>query len=204
MGEKPTRISWPTTGSPPGRHVETVRPRIAPPPGPVATTAVGYLHDDVKRRLEDAGKTLMMLPMPADGMPAGDRAAWPAVVQEFWDMAGKADEGTVADRLNALAQVRNRTRLHANREAIDRLDEVLGWMLKIEKPHHRQAVFARMLTHPLSERPVHSWKQIAETLGTSKSAARHWHARGIQEILGNLAEAAKKNIGHNGRFGHRV
>ncbi|KKK52188.1 hypothetical protein LCGC14_3107400, partial [marine sediment metagenome] len=28
-------------------------------------------HEDVKRRLEDAGRTLMMLPMPKDGVPAG-------------------------------------------------------------------------------------------------------------------------------------
>ena len=132
----------------------------------------------------------MMLPMPAGSMPADARAAWPDVLQRFWDVVGLADEGTVAERQEALARVRNVTRLGASSAAVTRLDEVLGWLLKIERPHHRKAVFARMLNHPVSERPVHSWKQIAETLGTSKSAARHWHARGIQEILGNMAEAA--------------
>lgn len=148
------------------------------------------LHDNVKQRLEDAGRTLMMLPMPADGMPAGARAAWPDVQQRYWDIAGKADEGSLEERLAALALQRNATTLGASSAAITRLDEVLEWLLAIERPHHRKAVMARMLIHPVSERPVNSWKQIAETLGASKSAVRHWQARGIQEILENLAEAA--------------
>ena len=148
------------------------------------------MHDDVRRRLEDAGRTLMMLPMPKGGMPAGDRAAWPEVLQRFWDVVGVADQGSVQERQDALAQVRNSTRFGASREAITRLDEVLGWLLMIERPHHRKAVMARMLVHPVSERPVHSWKQIAERLGASKNAVRHWQARGIQEILERLAEAA--------------
>jgi hypothetical protein len=129
----------------------------------------------------------MMLPMPADGMPAGERAAWPDVVQNFWDVAGKADEGTVQERQEALAQVRNTTTLRANRAAIERLDEVLEWLLKIDRPHHRKAVFARMLNHPVSERPVHSWKQIAETLGTNRHTVRHWYAAGVQAILERMA-----------------
>ena len=97
------------------------------------------MHDDVKRRLEDAGRTLMMLPMPLHGMPAGDRAAWPEVMQRFWDVAGVADEGSVEERMEALAQVRNATTLRASREAVTRLDEVLEWLLMIELPHHRKA-----------------------------------------------------------------
>ncbi len=148
------------------------------------------LHDNVIRRLEDAGRTLMMLPMPKDGMPAGDRAAWPDVTQNFWDIAGKADEGSVEERRVALAAVRNRVTLKAGREAVTRLDEVLEWLLMIDLPHHRKAVMARMLTHPVSERPVHSWANIAETLGTNSSTVRHWYARGVQTILDELAEAA--------------
>ncbi len=148
------------------------------------------MHDSVKRRLEDAGRTLMMLPMPKDGMPAGERAAWPDVVQEFWDIAGKADEGTVEERLAALARQRNATTLGASSAAITRLDEVLVWLLAIERPHHRKVVMARMLIHPVSERPVHSWTQIAETMGTNRRTARRWYADAVQEILERLAKAA--------------
>lgn len=148
------------------------------------------LQDDVKRRLEDAGRTLMMLPMPIHGMPAGDRAAWPDVLQRFWDVAGIADEGSVEERMEALAQVRNATTLRASRAAVTRLDEVLEWLLKIKHPHHRKAVMARMLCHPISERPIHSWGQIAKTLGTNRSTVRRWHQDGIQAILERLAETA--------------
>ena len=148
------------------------------------------MHDDVKRRLEDAGRTLLMLPMPADGMPAGDRAAWPDVQQGFWDMVGHAENASIEERQIALARVRHRIQLHASRAAITRLDEVLGWLLMIERPHHRKAVAARMLVHPVSGRPVYSWTDIAKTLGANRRTVRHWQAKGIQVILEKLAGAA--------------
>ena len=148
------------------------------------------MREDVRRRLEDAGRTLMMLPLPPRAMPSDARSAWPDVLQKFWDQAGVADEGSVEERLEVLALVHNTTNLHASRAAVNRLDEVLALLLMIDQPHHRKAVFARMLTHPVSERPVYSWKQIAKTLGATKSAVRHWRERGIQEILEKLAEAA--------------
>lgn len=147
----------------------------------------------IERRLMDAGKTLYMLPLPKDGMPADARAAWPDVLQLFWDLAGPAEEGSVAERQEALAQARNYIRLCASAEAVDRLDEVLGWLLMIDVPAHRKTVMARMLTHPVSERPVYSWKQIAYVLGTSKSAVRHWRARGIHEIFKRLDQRRKKH-----------
>ncbi len=162
-----TRVSWPATTKPPKQRLD--------------------LHDTVKRRLGDAGKTLMMLPMPVNGMPAGNDAAWPDILQNFWDMAGKSDEGSVEERQEAIAQERNATTLYANQAAIGRLDEVLGWLLMIERPHHRKAVMARMLTHPVSLRPVYSWKQIAETMGTNRRTVRHWYEGGVQIILERLA-----------------
>ncbi len=144
-------------------------------------------HHDIERRLTDAGKTLMMLPMPKDGMPAGNRAAWPDVLQLFWDLAGPADEGSVQERQEALAQARNYIRLRASAAAIDRLDEVLGWLLMIDTPCHRKAVMARMMTHPISERPLYSWKRIAYSLGVSMGTVQRWRAVGIQTIVERLA-----------------
>ncbi len=150
-----------------------------------------YHHDfarDIERRLTDAGKTLMMMPMPKDGMPADSRAAWPDVLQLFWDLAGPADEGSVQERQEALAEARNYIRLRASAAAIDRLDEVLGWLLLIDVPRHRKAVMARMITHPISERPWFTWKRIAYSLGVSPGTVRRWRAAGIQRILERLAD----------------
>ena len=160
------------------------------PPVYTGSAAMADYHDDIRRRLEDAGKTLMMLPMPKDGMPAGERAAWPDVLQQFWDVAGVADEGSVKDRQEALAQARNYIRLRASAAAIARLDEVLGWLLLIETPCHRKAVMARMMTHPVSEQPVYNWNRIAKALRTSRWTARRWREAGIQEIVNKLAGAA--------------
>lgn len=145
------------------------------------------LHDNVKRRLEDAGRTLRMLPMPADGMPTGDRAAWPDVMQRFWDVAGHAEEGSVEERLTALALARNRTQLHASKVAIERLDEVLGWLWFIQVPKRRRVIAARMQIHPLSDRHVYSWRQLARSFRTSPRQLQRWHDDGIQEIVAQLA-----------------
>ncbi len=147
-------------------------------------------HDDVERRLRDAGKTLMMMPMPKNGMPAGDRAAWPDVLQSFWDVAGVAEEGSVQERQEALAQARNYIRLRASAAAINRLDEVLGWLLLIETPCHRKVVMARMMTHPVSGRPVYKWSRIAHALGTNRWTVRRWQKAGVQDIVNKLAGAA--------------
>ena len=151
-------------------------------------------HHDIERRLMDAGKTLMMLPMPKDGMPAGDKAAWPDVLQLFWDLAGPADEGSVAERQAALAQARNYIRMRASAAAIGRLDECLGWLLLIDTPGHRKAVMARMITHPVSELPYFKWTRIAASLGRDVRTVRRWRQKGIQTIIERLAAGGKKQM----------
>ncbi len=147
------------------------------------------LHETVIRRLEDAGRTLQMLPMPKGGMPQGDGAAWPDVLQDSWDIE---EPGDIEAQQTALAAARNRVILRAGREAIQRLDEVLEWLMLIpkDKPHWRKAVMGRMLTHPVSERPVHSWAKIAVNMGTNESTVRYWHGCGVQLILDKLAGVA--------------
>ncbi len=149
-------------------------------------------HDDIERRLMDAGMTLMKLPMPKDGMPAGNKAAWPDVLQLFWDLAGPADEGSVKERQEALAEARNYIRLRASAAAIDRLDEVLGWLLLIDEPHHRKATMARMITHPVSELPYFKWTRIAASLGRDIRTVRRWRKKGIQTIIERLAAGGQK------------
>ena len=144
-------------------------------------------HDVVERRLADAGKTLMMMPMPKDGLPAGERAAWPDVLQSFWDVAGVADEGSVQERQEALAEARHYIRLRASAAAINRLDEVLGWLLLIDIPSHRKAVMARMMTSPETNLPLYNWNRIAKALRANRWAVRRWQRAGIDDIVTKLA-----------------
>ena len=147
------------------------------------------LHKTIVARLEDAGRTLMTLPMPARGMPAGSRSAWPEHIQKYWDVFGHADQDETEDRREVAARQINRVRLQASKAAVDRLDEVLGWLWFIQKPHHRKAVAARMLRHPISERPVHSWKSIAKEMGTNRELCRYWYKAGVDAIVKGLWEA---------------
>ncbi len=156
-------------------------------------------HEGIERRLQDAGKTLMMLPMPKNGLPADSQAVWPDVLQLFWDLAGPAEEGSVAERQEALAQARNYIRLRASAAAIDRLDEVLGWLLMIDVPCHRKSVMARMMTHPVSERPLYKWNRIADALGTNSRTVKRWREKGIQTIFERLAEEGCKAYGQQGQ-----
>ncbi len=144
-------------------------------------------HDDVRRRLEDAGRTLMMLPMPKDGMPAGNRAAWPDVLQGFWDQMGLAEEGSVEERQEALARVRNAVTLRASPAAVERLDEVLGWLWYIRTPRYRRVVAARMQINPRTETHRYSWRRLARETGHSHETLRRWFNDGIDEILEGLA-----------------
>ena len=146
------------------------------------------MHTLVVRRLEDAGRTLAMLPMPVNGMPAEPRSAWPDVVQSFWDVVGHAEAGTVEDRLHLLALARNQPRFHADRAAISRLDEVLGWLWLIEEPHKRRTVAARMLVHPVSLRHIYKWSRLAKDLDASRSQIKRWFDDGIQSIIEGLAD----------------
>lgn len=147
-------------------------------------------HESIILRLADAGRTIMMLPMPKNGMPSGAQAAWPDIVQSYWDIVGPSPDeaSTYEERQAALERLRNVTRLQASIVGINNLDEVLGWLWLIEVAHERKVVVARMLTRPNGEpRPVYSWRRIAYALGTNDRTIRRWHERGVQAIVVGLA-----------------
>ncbi len=148
------------------------------------------MHEVVEARLRDGGRTIMMLPLPARGVPGGARAAWVDVVQSYWDQLGPGDKdeaSTIEERQADLERLHNAVRLHATTKQISRLDECLALLWLIPAGPHRKCVVARMLVHPASERHVHSWAKIATALRSNKSTVRHWHDRGIHEIVVALA-----------------
>jgi hypothetical protein len=110
-------------------------------------------------------------------------------MQKYWDIFGHAAEADNEDRREAQAHLINTVRVQASQKAVDRLDEVLGWLWYIETPRHRRVVVARMLTHPVSEKPVHSWKQIAKTMHADARTVRRWYVGGVEDIIVGLARA---------------
>jgi len=137
-------------------------------------------------RLEDAGRTLAMLPMPKNGVPLGPHSAWPAVEQRFSDvMAVMSENETAAQamaRRDEQAELLNRVSMVAPPEAIARLDEVLRWLWYIERPLVRQVVTARMAVNPRSGSHMIKWSKLSRSLGVDRSTARRWFDEGVAQI----------------------
>ena len=146
------------------------------------------LHDNVIRRLEDAGRTIMQSPMPKHGMPAGHKSNWPDVVQRFWDVMGHAEHdeergGTAADRANEY----NDTKITPSNKAEDECREALHWLWYIKKPKHRRIVAARMLMHPVDDKHIKTFRALSNEWGVTEITIRSWHSSGIDSIVLALA-----------------
>lgn len=136
--------------------------------------------------LTDAGRTLMMLPYPARSRPGQACSAWPDILQNFWDVFGHAEQADPEERREIEAQMINRVRVMATSKQITQLDVVLGW-LWWTKGRERRVIVARMLTHPMSDRPVYSWEKIGKKMGASPRTIRRWHEAGVNAIILGLA-----------------
>lgn len=151
-------------------------------------------HKTIVARLEDAGRTLMMLPMPARGMPGQASSAWPDYAQRYWDVFGHAeqDESDTEARREAAADEINDVRVQASNRAIDRLDEVLSWLWWVKDARYRRVIVARMQVYPLSDLPyragrhVYSWRRLMPIFQTSLWHLQQWHKEGIDDILRGL------------------
>ena len=119
-------------------------------------------------QLEDAGMTLMALRASAPG-PHGYRSQWPDTVQCVWTAYAAQDA-----RLSWPVP---------SADAIDRMDVVLTWLLAIDDPVCRRVVAVRMLTHPLSGRPIMSYGRIAKAHGVSRWTVKRWFEQGVDQIV---------------------
>jgi len=141
----------------------------------------------INKALTDAGRTLMMLPYPARSRPGEACSAWPDILQNFWDVFGHAEQADTEERREIEAQMINRVRVMATTKQITQLDVVLGYLWFISVPRERRVIVARMLTHPMSDKPVYSWYKIAKTMGMSERTIRRWHNSGLDAIILGLA-----------------
>ncbi len=134
--------------------------------------------DEVTARLEDAGRTLLMLPP--------ERASG-YVKPRTWDhlMTGmRAYATSVAEPM----------RLTADPRSIDKMDEAFRWLGLIPQDRFvlRRIVAARSLVSPLTGRHIMPWRRIAGLIGCDHKAVQRWHAQGIDMIVSALASHPKR------------
>lgn len=130
--------------------------------------------------LEDAGRTLIALPMPKNGMPAELRAGWPDVVHDF------------AEAYGWLTSAEDNRPARPSVKAIRRMDMAYDWLWLVSDVRKRRIVFARSLVHPISDKHRFSYYRLARMSGMHPETIRQWHKAGVEEIARSLlAKIAK-------------
>jgi len=137
--------------------------------------------DEVRNRLEAAGRTLLSLPMPERARPGDARSRWPDPVRGLQDsflaLVGASDE-ILADH----AAARLDARVAPTARAVAEMDEALQWLWLISDARKRRLCMARALVHPVSERHVASYGKLARIFGLHRDTLRIWHDRALAEI----------------------
>lgn len=123
-------------------------------------------------RLEEAGATLLAL--PSSGYTTHMRGGMPEIVRSFWEAYG-LEPGRV--RANPPTSRR-----------IDQMEEALGWIrfIPLDRYILRRIVGAAALIHPVTSRPLYSFRRLGRTLGYDYRAVQRWHAEGIDLIVAEL------------------
>ena len=147
--------------------------------------------DEVIARLEEAGSSLLALPV------------------RCWSTRGKV--AAMMSDLEARGETRERQiRLDQAPRQVTRMDEALGWitLIPLHRYAHRRVVGARCLVSPLTSRHLYSWRRIGELLGVDHKTVQRWHREGIAFIVKGLSDAgsgvATQGGGRSARAGDGV
>lgn len=138
----------------------------------------GHTAESLIARLEEAGATLLALPMGTGARADLRTSRWP-VVRAAVDAYGWSGQ-----RLRpAIPQA----------AAITRMDEALSWIGLIPQENYvlRRIVGARALVSPLTGKHLFTWRRLGTALGADARAVRRWHAKGITAILAALNGTAR-------------
>ena len=159
-----------------------------------------WTPEDVRLRLEEAGQTLMALPVPKGAFPRDDRSNWPDVVRGYED-AFAALIGASDSMKGDFAEDRNRVRLAPGAAVIGRMDEALDWLWALDDVRKRRICLCRALIHPVSGRHIVSYRKLGRMFGLHHETMQAWHARVLAQIATELTEqrVAKTGIGKRGR-----
>jgi hypothetical protein len=122
----------------------------------------------VQTRLTEAGKTIIAL--PATGTrPGGVRSCMPDYIYEYMDI-GNWTEIVLRTPKPTPAQ-------------IQRMDEVLqDWIPLITDHRDRRIVQMRILTNPVTEKPLFKWARIGRIFGIHRTHARATYERAVIQL----------------------
>ena len=120
-------------------------------------------------RLEEAGRTLLLL--PGTGYSTKLRTGALDIVRSALESYGWGDK-RICPAVPPAAQ-------------ISRMDEALSWISMIPQDRYvlRRVVGARALVHPVTDRYLFSWRRLGGVLGADHKAVQRWHGRGIDMIV---------------------
>jgi hypothetical protein len=147
--------------------------------------AAVWSPDDVRVRLEAAGRTLLAMPMPKGARPRDARSRWPEVVRSmqdsFFALVGASDQ-IKEDH----AAARHGVRIAPTARAVAEMDEALQWLWLVKDARKRRLCTARALVHPVSDRHLVSYAKLGRIFGLHKDTMRIWHDRALAEIATTL------------------
>jgi hypothetical protein len=155
------------------------RPAIGAPDGAAKPggngAGIGALPYDAELviyRLEEAGSTLLALPMT--GWSTRLRTSKLDVVQAALESYGWEKRPVRPPVPSA--------------QRITRMDEALSWIPLIprERVVLRRIVGARALVSPTTERHLFSWRRLGGVMGADHKAVQRWHRQGVDIILDTL------------------
>ncbi len=152
--------------------------------GPVAPDGSAsdvWSPDDVRERLEDAGRTLVALPMPRGERPQSVQSHWPETARQaedaFFALVG-ADDQIKQD----FSRDHNAVRSAPSARAVARMDEVLNWLWYLSDERKRRLCLARALIHPVSDRRLVSYRKLGRIFGLHHDTMRAWHDRALSDL----------------------
>ena len=141
--------------------------------------------DDIKQRLEEAGKTLFLMRMPINGKPADYQSYWPDILRGGADLFA-AQVSMDSDQRKEFAADHNRTRLHPTARQISQWEEAWQWLFLIDDRVIRQVTAARSLKYPATDRHVASLRSLAKKFHCNHEHIRALHYKGLCKISQEL------------------
>lgn len=148
---------------------------------PTAELAAIWTVEEVGQRLEDAGRTLMSLPMPRGSLPKDARSRWPDAVRGYED-AFAALIGASPEVKQDFADSHNRVRTVPSARSVGQMEEALDWLWRLDDPRKRRLCLARSLIHPLNGRHLASYRKLGRIFGLHHDTVRAWHDRALAEL----------------------
>ena len=165
-------------GKSPGRQAPVNR-------NPASDVATIWTPEEVRQRLEEAGRTLMSLPLPSGSLPKDDRSRWPDVVRGYED-AFAALIGASDEIKQDFSSRHNQVRASPSARAVGRMDEVLDWLWRVGDQRRRRLCLARALIYPVSGRHVATYRKLGRLFGLHHETIRAWHDRALADIAREL------------------